>query len=110
LPALLDPEKALEVSAPKVHDGHNNLVKEIRIARGDIEAGFAAADLVHEDTYTAHSQYPGYMEPMATLATVDGNGRLTVWTSTQSVFLARSRLAEALDRVNRRSILALTQF
>lgn len=98
LPALLDPERALEADAPQVHDGHGNLVKEIHIARGDVEAGFAAADLVHEDTYALHSQYPGYMEPMATLASVDGNGRLTVWTSTQSVFLARSRLAEALDR------------
>ncbi|MBI4968230.1 MAG: molybdopterin-dependent oxidoreductase [Rhodospirillales bacterium] len=98
LPALLDPARALEAEAPQVHDGHDNRVKEIRIARGDVEAGFAAADLVHEATYELHSQYPGYMEPMATLASVDGNGRLTVWTSTQSVFLARARLAEALDR------------
>src|SRR5207253_2923728 len=44
------------------------------------------------------SQYPGYLEPMATVAAQDGNGRLTVWASTQSVFLARARLAEALDR------------
>ncbi|MCC0077023.1 MAG: molybdopterin-dependent oxidoreductase, partial [Rhodobacter sp.] len=48
--------------------------------------------------YAVHSQYPGYMEPMATLAAQDGSGRLTVWTSTQSVFLARKRLAEALGR------------
>lgn len=98
LPALLDPARALDAEAPQIHDGHDNRVKEIRIARGDVEAGFAAADLVHEATYDLHSQYPGYMEPMATLAAVDGNGRLTVWTSTQSVFLARARLAEALDR------------
>jgi CO/xanthine dehydrogenase Mo-binding subunit len=98
LPAILDPAGALDPDAPQVHDGHGNRVKEIRIARGDVEAGFKAADLVHEATYELHSQYPGYMEPMATLAAVEGNGRLTVWTSTQSVFLARGRLAEALDR------------
>ena len=40
---------------------------------------------------------PGYMEPMATLASMGGDGRLTVWTSTQSVFLARARYAEALE-------------
>ena len=97
LPAVRDIDAALAEGAPLVHD-EGNIVDEIKIARGDVEAGFAAADLVHEETYTTHSQYPGYMEPMATLATTDGNGRLTVWTSTQSVFLARQRLAEALDR------------
>lgn len=97
LPAILDPEAALAVGAPEVHGG-DNLADEIRIARGDVEMGFAAADIVHEAVYHLHSQYPGYMEPMATIAAVDGSGRLTVWTSTQSVFLARSRLAEALDR------------
>lgn len=97
LPALLDPAQALDPQAPKVHAG-GNLAHEIRIARGDVEAGFAAADLVHEAEYTTHSQYPGYMEPMATLAETDGNGRLTVWTSTQSVFLARDRMAKALER------------
>lgn len=98
LPAVLDPDQALAADAPEVHAGSRNLAHEIRISRGDVEAGFAAAEIIHEATYELHSQYPGYMEPMATVASVDGNGRLTVWTSTQSVFLARSRLAEALDR------------
>jgi len=97
LPALLDPAAALVADAPLVHTG-GNLADEINIQRGDIEAGFAEAELIHEEIYNVHSQYPGYMEPMATVAASDANGRLTVWTSTQSVFLARQRLAEALDR------------
>lgn len=97
LPAVLDIDAALSEGAIPVHP-EGNVVDEINIARGDVEAGFAAADIVHEEVYTTHSQYPGYMEPMATVAATDGNGRLTVWTSTQSVFLARQRLAEALDR------------
>jgi CO/xanthine dehydrogenase Mo-binding subunit len=97
LPALLDPGLSLSPEAPLVHAG-GNLAHEIRVGRGDVEAGFAAADLVHEDEYSLHSQYPAPMEPMATLAETDGNGRLTVWTSTQSVFLARDRMAKALER------------
>ncbi|KUJ83205.1 4-hydroxybenzoyl-CoA reductase [Ruegeria marisrubri] len=97
LPALIDPSQALEPNAVKVHPG-GNLADEIGIVRGDVDSAFAEADIVHEETYTTHSQYPGYMEPMATLATTDGSGKLTVWTATQSVFLARQRLAEALDR------------
>jgi CO/xanthine dehydrogenase Mo-binding subunit len=97
LAALLDPAQALEPDAPVVH-AEGNLAYEIRVARGDVDAGFAAADLVHEDEYVSHSQYPAPMEPMATVAETDGNGRLTVWTSTQSVFLARDRMAKALER------------
>src|SRR3989338_2222090 len=97
LPALLDPADALTTGAPLVHAG-SNLADEINIQRGDIDAGFAPADLIPEENHRTHSQYPGYMEPMATVAATDANGRLTVWTSTQSVFLARQRLAEALDR------------
>lgn len=97
LDAALQPLQALLPDAPKVHAG-GNLAHEIRVARGDVEAGFAAADLVHEAVYDLHSQYPAPMEPMATLAETDGNGRLTVWTSTQSVFLARDRMAKALER------------
>ena len=98
LPLLLTPEAALAEGAPGIHPGHGNLAHEIRFERGNVDAAFASAHLVHEDTYTTHAQYPGYMEPMATVAMVDGDGRLQVWTSTQSIFLARARIAAALER------------
>ena len=98
LPALLTPEAALAADAPGIHPGRDNLAHEIRFERGDVQAGFAAAHLVHEETYATHAQYPGYMEPMGTVAMVDGDGRLQVWTSTQSIFLARARIAAALER------------
>ncbi|WP_455287051.1 xanthine dehydrogenase family protein molybdopterin-binding subunit [Cupriavidus necator] len=98
LPALLTPEAALAEGAPEIHAGTRNIGHDMRIVRGDVDAGFAAAAAVYEATYDMHSQYPGYLEPMASVAAQDGNGRLTLWASTQSVFLARARLAEALDR------------
>jgi CO/xanthine dehydrogenase Mo-binding subunit len=97
LPAVFAPDQALQNDAPEVHIGTKNLADEVSINRGDIEVGFAQSAFVHEATYEMHSQYPGYLEPMATVASMGGDGRLTVWTSTQSVFLARMRLAEALD-------------
>lgn len=97
LPAVLDPDAALAEGAVEVHAGMKNRAYEMRIDYGDVEAGFARAAHVYEATYHAHSQYPGYMEPMATVAAMGGDGRLTVWTSTQSVFLARARYAEALE-------------
>ncbi len=97
LPPLLTPEEALAEGAPGVHPGRGNVAHEIRFERGSVDAGFAQADLIHEATYTTHAQYPGYLEPMASVAAIDPDGRLQVWTSTQSVFLARARLAAALE-------------
>ena len=97
LPALFSPDQALAAGAIEVHAGTGNIGKQIDIVRGDVDAGFARAAVVYEATYQAPSQYPGYLEPMATVAWMGGNRRLTVWTSTQSVYLARARLAEALD-------------
>ncbi|EYS97727.1 4-hydroxybenzoyl-CoA reductase [Cupriavidus sp. SK-4] len=98
LPALLTPAAALADGAPEIHAGTRNIGHEMRIVRGDVDAAFDACAAVYEATYDMHSQYPGYLEPMASVAAQDGNGRLTLWASTQSVFLARARLAEALDR------------
>ena len=94
---LLDPDLALADGAPQVHVGHDNVSHRIRYHRGDVDAAMARADLVHEARYSTHAQYAGYLEPMATVATLDGDGRLQVWASTQSVFLARARLAAALE-------------
>ncbi len=96
LAAVFEPEKALEPGAPKVHEG-GNLAREIHIARGDVEAGFKRSAAVYEATYDMSYQYHGYMEPMGTLAAPDGNGRVTVWAPTQSVFFTRDLVAEALD-------------
>jgi len=97
LPALLSPELALLEGAPGLHPGRDNLAHLIEFQRGDPDAAFAAAHLVHEEVYQTHAQYPGYMEPMATVASVDADGRLQVWTSTQSAFLVRARLAAVLQ-------------
>jgi CO/xanthine dehydrogenase Mo-binding subunit len=98
LPALLTPEEALDKEAPGVHPGRDNIAHEIRFERGDVDAALASAHLVHEETYSTHAQYPGYLEPMGTVASIDADGRLAVWTSTQSVTQARLRLAAALER------------
>lgn len=97
LPALFTPEAALAEDAPSIHPERPNVAHEIAFERGSVDAGFARAKLIHEATYTTHAQYPGYLEPMASVARIDGDGRLQVWTSTQSVFLARMRLAAALE-------------
>lgn len=96
LQAQFDPSEALAGSGPEVHKGRN-IAHDIFFHRGDVDKALASAHLIHEATYSTHAQYPGYLEPMATVARIDADGRLEVWTSTQSAFLARARLASALE-------------
>jgi CO/xanthine dehydrogenase Mo-binding subunit len=96
-PPLLTPQDALLAQAPRLHGGVDNVSHRIQFERGSVDAGLAGAHVVHEAQYSTHAQYPGYLEPMGTVATLDADGRLQVWTSTQSVFLARARLAGALE-------------
>ena len=96
LPAQLDPQLAMAGQGPQVHDGRT-VAHDIAFHRGDVDAAFDTAHLVLQADYSTHAQYPGYLEPMATVAAIDPMGRLEVWTSTQSAFLARARLAAALE-------------
>jgi len=63
-------------------------------ARGDIEAGLAAADERHEASYTAAYIAHVPLEPRAAVAQWD-DGKLTVWTGTQRPFGVRAELARA---------------
>lgn len=97
LEPILTPEQALSSGATGLHPGRDNLSHEINFVRGEPDAAFVGAHLVHQATYCTHAQYPGYLEPMASVAAVDPGGRIEVWTSTQSAFLARARLAAVLQ-------------
>lgn len=96
LPAVFDPEAALAPGAPQIH-AQGNLAREIRIDRGDVEAGFRAAAVIHEATYETSVQYQAAMEPHGTVAAMDGGGRLTVWAPVHSVHRTQLRLADVLD-------------
>ncbi len=96
LPAVFEPEDAMKPDAPQVHDGRSNIARDIRITRGDIEAGFEAAHVIHEDTYQTPYQYQAYMEPTGTVATCDSSGKVTVWSSTQTIYFTKEAVALAL--------------
>jgi CO/xanthine dehydrogenase Mo-binding subunit len=98
LPAVLNPAHALLQGTIEVHQGSGNIAHQYDIQRGDVDKAFETAAAVYEATYETHSQYPGYLEPMATVAWLGSNDRLNVWTPTQMPFLQRMRFAEALDR------------
>ncbi len=65
--------------------------------RGDVEQGFEESDLIVEETYHTQPINQGFLEPMACVADVEANGRLSIWASTQGPYQVRSQLAAVLD-------------
>ncbi|MEW6265900.1 MAG: molybdopterin cofactor-binding domain-containing protein [Thermodesulfobacteriota bacterium] len=100
LPAVFDVDAALAPGAPLIHDEIPELKTNVSLDRkidvGDVEAALAAADYVREDFFTVHAVSHAYLEPCATVAEVDLDGRLTLWTSTQTPYIVQCLLASTL--------------
>lgn len=107
LPAVTDIREAVKPEAPRVRedaktvtlpDGTelHNIAGEAHHSVGDVEKGFAEADYIFEDTYWIPRVHQLYLEPHACVAYVDPSGKVTVWTSTQSIFGIRSGLSSSL--------------
>src|SRR5581483_2719459 len=74
----------------------SNIAHWRRIRKGDLEAGFAAADLVLEDTYRVPRYAHCAIEPHAMVGLFDASGRLTMWTASQSPYTQRNVFAQSL--------------
>ena len=104
LPAVYEVEEALRPGAPQLHpDTPGNKLVHWRIRRGDMAAGWAAADVVVESEYHTPYQEHAYLQPEAGLARIDEEGRVTVhvagqWTHKDQQQIAHA-LALPLDRV-----------
>ena len=94
LPGVYDPEKALKPGALLVQ-GTCNLVAEHKIKKGDLQAGFAAADFIVERTYKTPFQEHAFLEPEAGLAWIDENDVINIRVCTQVIEHFRS-IADAV--------------
>ncbi|MGZ5424638.1 MAG: xanthine dehydrogenase family protein molybdopterin-binding subunit [Candidatus Aminicenantales bacterium] len=95
LPFVVDWEKARDASAPQVRDGKPNVEKINEYSRGDVEKGFAEADVVVEKTYRTGFEVHNPTETHGSVAAWEGD-HLVVYDSTQNVHSVRDGLARAL--------------
>jgi xanthine dehydrogenase molybdenum-binding subunit len=105
LPFVLDPLKSLEPGSPKLRKGLEYNVafawgakdgSPMVIRVGDVEEGFQTADEVFVDEYRTQRQNQVPLEPHCSVSYWDSSGKLNIWSSTQSIFLLREKLSEAL--------------
>ena len=108
LPATMWVLDAMREDAPLVHDDlithtlgdkpaqPSNIADHIRFEKGCIKEGFAAADVVIEREFKTATVHQGYIEPHASVAMWNEDGRLKIWTATQGSFVVRQQMAALL--------------
>ncbi len=95
-PVVTDPVEAKEPDAPTVHsDG--NLLKHIKVNKGDIEQGFKQSDVIYEETFYTPSYEHAFMEPECSIARLTDDGRIEIYVGSQIPYADREQVAAALD-------------
>lgn len=109
LPAVLWVQDAMQDDAPILHeslrtdymgaqgDKPTNIATHLQFEQGDVDAAFAAADVVIEREFKTATVHQGYIEPHNSIALWNEDGKLKIWTSTQGSFTCRQQVAELLQ-------------
>jgi CO/xanthine dehydrogenase Mo-binding subunit len=85
LPFVIDQASALKPDAPKLHEAGNTAGDPRVTQRGDVEKGFAEADVVLEEAFYTSVQIHAPMETHGSVVKWDGE-KVTIWDSTQGVY------------------------
>ena len=113
LPAVFDAHEAMEPDAPTLHQGLsgyeglpqpesdiNNVFAHITWGQGDVEQGFAEADLVFEHTFNAQLMHQAYIEPHACVVSAVPDGpepvegaQVHLWINNKDPYALREQLA-----------------
>ncbi len=109
LPAVTWVLDAMKDDAPLLHehlrtdemgtrgDRPTNIAKHIHFEKGNVQEGFAQADLIIEREFRTASVHQGYIEPQVSTALWNADGHLKIWTATQGSFTCRQQTAELLQ-------------
>ncbi len=108
LPHVTDVDEAMQPDAPVLHDNMftrgvepapskpSNISARTQMGYGDVDAGFAEADVIVERSYKTEQTHQGYIEPHACLASVNPDGTAELWVTTQGHFSFRNVCATLL--------------
>jgi len=99
LDAILSIEGAIRKGSPRIHDygDEGNIHKKVALEFGDVERGFRESDETFEDTYYYEGSTHLAMEQHAAVGVADPDGKVTVWSSTQTPHYVHRALAKVLE-------------
>lgn len=101
LPHVIDVDAAMAPDAPILHDwvktdgidGPTNISNVMTVKTGDVDQGFAEADLVIERAFKSAAVHQGYIEPQACIVSYKPESQSTIWSSSQGQFMVRGLTA-----------------
>jgi CO/xanthine dehydrogenase Mo-binding subunit len=110
LPAVFDPVAAAKPDAPIIHpdlntykglphpiEGQTNVFVREAFIRGDVEAGFAQAERIIENTFTVARVHQGFLEPHCCLVWIDEQGRVQMWSPNKVPHGLKESMSKAFD-------------
>ncbi|MBR86911.1 MAG: hypothetical protein CMM29_08980 [Rhodospirillaceae bacterium] len=107
LEPIFDPIEAMKESAPEVHPGQGNIYSSKIIQKGDVDKGFKDSYRTYENTFSNQMVEHVPMEPHASIAEWDANGRVIIHSSLGRITLGRADIARTLDMpINRIRVVA----
>lgn len=108
LPHVMDPVEARGPDAPllddrmftaglaEAPDEPSNTSKRVAFSHGDMNKGFAEAEITVERTFRTAPVHQGYIEPHACVASVSEDGEAQLWCTTQGQYVVRGHCAKLL--------------
>ncbi len=111
LPAVYEVHEAIKKEAPLVHETvqkplrgfadlaeiqaveGTNICTHFKLTKGDVEKGFKESDHIFEDTFSLPTTQHAALEPHGCIASVEADGRISVWSTTQNPFVVRTQLS-----------------
>ena len=99
LPSILSIAEALSETENKIHaeTKRGNIMKEVHLEFGEMDQGFKDADLIREDTFFFEGTTHAPMEEHACVADCGSDGKITLWTSTQTPHYVHREVAKVLQ-------------
>ncbi len=94
-PVVSNPMQAAMPDAERVHE-KGNLLKKIKVGKGDLDAGFAQSDVIVEHTFYTPFMEHLFMEPECSIAVPKEDGGMDVYAGSQIPYEDRRQVAEAL--------------
>ncbi|TFH38191.1 MAG: 2Fe-2S iron-sulfur cluster binding domain-containing protein [Anaerolineales bacterium] len=95
LAVVSDPVMARQSEAGQIHAG-GNLLKHIKVRKGDLKAGWEQADFTQEGTYYTAATDHAFLEPECSIAVPGTDGRLEIYVGSQIPYADREQVARAL--------------
>ena len=106
LPHVMTAPEGMQADAPVLHDDlftegvepapttPSNIAKRTEFKLGDLDEGFAAADVIVDYEFNTETVHQGYIEPHACVASIAEDGMATIWCSSQGQFMVRAYTAQ----------------